>query len=96
MIGNKPTISDIELELDQLVIPENLLCSESLSPDSEGQEEERAPFKVETCCNSCETGVRLCVYSTHSAIQILEQLLLSELSLLCPACSRNLFHHGRH
>ena len=96
MIGKKPTISDIELDLNELILPDNLLCSESLSPDSEGQEEERIPFKVETCCKSCETGVRLCVYSTYAAIQTLEQLLISELSLFCPSCSRNLFHHGRH
>nr|AYA94513.1 MAG: E7 protein [Human papillomavirus] len=95
MIGNKPTIQDIELDLNLLVLPDNLLCNESLSPDTEGEEEERAPYRVETCCKSCETGVRLCVYATRAAIITLEQILISELSLLCPSCSRTLFHHGR-
>nr|AYA94399.1 MAG: E7 protein [Human papillomavirus] len=95
MIGNTPTINDIELDLQSLVLPDNLLCSESLSPDTEGQEEERAPYRVETLCKSCERGVRLCVYSTREAIHILQEILISELSLFCPACSKNLFHHGR-
>nr|AYA93635.1 MAG: E7 protein [Human papillomavirus] len=95
MIGKEPTINDIELELDRLVLPDNLLCNESLSPDTEGQEEERAPYRVETYCKGCETGVRLCVYSTRAAIDILQQILISELSLFCPTCSRNLFRHGR-
>nr|AYA93491.1 MAG: E7 protein [Human papillomavirus] len=95
MIGKEPTINDIELDLDRLVLPDNLLCSESLSPDTEGQEEERAPYRIETCCKGCETGVRLCVYSTREAIQTLQQILISDLSLFCPACSRNLFRDGR-
>nr|AYA93615.1 MAG: E7 protein [Human papillomavirus] len=95
MIGNKPTVSDIELDLHELVLPNNLVCNESLSPDTEGEEEERAPYRVETYCKSCETGVRLCVYASQAAIRTLQRLLISDLSLFCPACSRNLFHHGR-
>nr|AYA93971.1 MAG: E7 protein [Human papillomavirus] len=95
MIGNKPTINDIELDLSALVLPDNLLCNETLSPDSEGQEEEHAPYRVETCCNACGVGVRLCVYSTAPAVRTLEQLLISELNLFCPSCAKTLFQHGR-
>nr|AYA94567.1 MAG: E7 protein [Human papillomavirus] len=95
MIGKEPTVNDIELDLRALVLPDNLLCNESLSPDTEGQEEEHVPYRVDTCCNSCGAGVRLCVFSTSTAIRTLEQLLLSELNLFCPPCAKNLFQHGR-
>nr|AYA94108.1 MAG: E7 protein [Human papillomavirus] len=95
MIGQKPTVNDIELDLQSLVIPDNLMCSESLSPDCEGEEVEHTPYRVDTSCHSCGTGVRLCVYSTGSAIRQLQELLISELNLFCPPCARNLFHHGR-
>lgn len=96
MRGERPTINDIELDLEALVLPDNLLSNESLSPDIEGEEEEQAPYRVDTCCKSCGTGVRLCVFSTQAAIRLLQHLLASELSLFCPGCARNLFHHGRH
>nr|AYA94351.2 MAG: E7 protein [Human papillomavirus] len=95
MIGSKPTIADIKLDLTNFVLPDNLLCNETLSPDTEGQEEEQAPYKVDTCCKSCGTGVRLCVFATIEAIRALQELLISELNLVCPGCARNLFRHGR-
>nr|AYA94327.1 MAG: E7 protein [Human papillomavirus] len=96
MRGERPTINDIELNLEALVLPDNLLSNESLSPDTEGEEEEQAPYSVDTGCKACGTGVRLCVFSTQAAIRLLQHLLTSELSLLCPRCARNHFHHGRH
>lgn len=98
MRGPQCNTGDIELELDSLVCPENLLCSESLSPDSEGQAEEveQVPYKVDTYCKACGTGVRLCVLASRLAILTFEQLLTFELSLLCPSCSRIHFRHGRH
>lgn len=96
MIGKQPNIpGDIELELEELVLPQNLLSEESLSPDSEADEEEELqPFKIDTCC-ACETGVRVCVLATSAAIRTLQQLLLQELKIICPRCSRNLLRNGR-
>ena len=95
MRGDNPTIHDIELDLEALVLPQNLISNESLSPDIEYEEEEQAPYSVDTCCNSCGTGVRLCVVSTRAAIRTLQQLLSLELSLFCPRCARSQFRHGR-
>lgn len=97
MIGQVADIRDIELNLEALVLPENLLSDESLSPDTEGQEQEveLEPFSIVTSCQACGAGVRICVFATRFAIHTLQQLLALELSLLCPPCSRNHFHHGR-
>nr|AYA93498.1 MAG: E7 protein [Human papillomavirus] len=95
MRGERPTINDIELNLEALVLPDNLLSNESLSPDIEYEEEEQSPYSIATCCRSCGTGVRLCVFSTRAAIRHLQELLTLELSLFCPRCARNHFHHGR-
>ena len=47
MIGNHPDIKDIELDLQALVLPANLVAEESLSPDSEAdEEEEQQPYRV--------------------------------------------------
>lgn len=88
---------DINLELESLVLPENLLSNESLSPDTEGQPEEveQVPYRVDTCCTGCGAGVRLCVLASRLAILTLEQLLTAELNLLCPSCSRIYCRHGR-
>nr|AYA94715.1 MAG: E7 protein [Human papillomavirus] len=97
MIGPNVNVGDIELDLDSLVLPENLLSNESLSPDTEGQAEEveQAPYTIDTCCKACGAGVRLFVVATRLAILTLETLLTSELNLLCTACSRNICRHGR-
>lgn len=97
MRGPDVDIDDIELHLESLVLPENLLSNESLSPDTEGQPEEveQVPYRVDTYCRACGTGVRVCVLATRLAILTLEQLLTVELSLLCPSCSRIHFRHGR-
>lgn len=97
MIGHNVNIRDIELDLDALVLPENLLSNESLSPDSEGQEEEveQEPFRIDTYCRSCGASVRFFVAATRTAITTLQQLLLLELSLFCPTCGRIQFRDGR-
>nr|AYA94763.1 MAG: E7 protein [Human papillomavirus] len=96
MIGNAPDIKDIELELDNLVLPHNLLSDESLSPDDvQEEEEEQFAYRVDTSCYSCGTGVRLTVWATHRAIQTLQLLLTQELNIVCPGCSRHQFHDGR-
>ena len=93
MHGEKATIKDIVLELTEISISSDLLFQEeSLSSDSE---EEHHIFKVDTHCDNCKTGIRVCVRSTNSGIRQLQTLLNRELSFLCPSCSRSLFQHGR-
>nr|AYA93437.1 MAG: E7 protein [Human papillomavirus] len=96
MIGEVVNIREIELNLESLVLPENLLSNESLSPDSEGQEEvEQEAFRIDSSCKSCGAGVRLFVFATRRAISSLQLLLNSELNLLCPTCGRLYFRDGR-
>ena len=97
MRGPDIDIDGIELHLESLVLPQNLLSNESLSPDTEGQPEEveQVPYRVDTYCRACGTGVRVCVLATRLAILTFEQLLTVELNLLCPSCSRIHCRHGR-
>nr|AYA93917.1 MAG: E7 protein [Human papillomavirus] len=97
MIGKEASLKDVELNLNELVLPENLLCDEeSLSPDCEPEEEQAiTTYKVDSNCYNCGIGVRICVAATTPAIRLLEELLLGGLTLLCPRCSRGNFHHGR-
>ena len=93
MHGQKATIRDIVLELTEINISTDLLFEEeSLSSDSE---EEQHLFKIETHCDKCKTGIRVCVRTTNSGVRQLQHLLNRELSFLCPGCSRSLFQHGR-
>ena len=94
MHGEVSTIRDIELHFEDLVLPANLVSSESLSPDDE-LEEERNIYKVDTCCDSCERGVRIFVSATVVAIRSFHQLLCAELSVICPGCARRSLQHGR-
>ena len=93
MHGERATIRDIVLELTEINISTDLLFEEeSLSSDSE---EEQHLFKIETYCDKCKTGIRVCVRTTNSGVRQLQHLLNRELSFLCPGCSRRLFQHGR-
>ena len=96
MRGNVATLKDIELHLEELVMPMNLLSNESLSPDETPEEEQVSPFKVDSQCHNCNQCIRICVIATAGAILLLEQLLLStDLSLLCPGCARTRLRNGR-
>nr|AYA94180.1 MAG: E7 protein [Human papillomavirus] len=96
MRGEKATIKDIELDLEDLVIPANLLSNESLSLDVIPEEEQLSPYKVDSLCSNCNKCVRVCIVSTTGAVHALEQLLLSaDLSFLCAGCSRTTVRHGR-
>nr|AYA94207.1 MAG: E7 protein [Human papillomavirus] len=96
MRGEVATIRDINLELEDLVMPANLLSNESLSPDDVPEEEQVSPFKVDSLCQHCNKCIRLCVIATAGAIYLLEQLLLSsELCFVCPACARTTVRNGR-
>lgn len=96
MRGNSPTVRDIELDLQELILPENLLSNESLSLDDVPEEEQLSPFKVDSWCPNCNQGVRICVLASNGAIRQLEFLLsTSDLSILCPGCARARVRHGR-
>nr|AYA93846.1 MAG: E7 protein [Human papillomavirus] len=96
MRGNAPTISDIELELESLVLPVHLLCDESLSPDCIQEEEQNEYYQIESCCHLCLARIRLSVVAEAGAIRVLEQLLLSaNLSLVCPPCAKRNVQNGR-
>nr|AEX31144.1 E7 protein [Human papillomavirus] len=93
MHGEKATIRDIVLELTEIKISTDLVFEEeSLSSDTE---EEQHLFKIETHCDNCKTGLRVCVRTSDSGIRQLHFLLNRDLSFLCRGCSRNLFQHGR-
>ena len=93
MHGERATIKDIVLEAVNNVFCNDLLSEEeSLSSDSE---EEQELFKIETRCDNCKTGIRVCVRASIQGIRRLQYLLYQDLTFLCPSCSRNLFQHGR-
>nr|AYA94114.1 MAG: E7 protein [Human papillomavirus] len=99
MIGKEPCVGDVELDLTELVLPNNLLCeesTESLSPDCEPEEEQSGTaYKVDTNCHFCGASVRLCVVASIPAIHLFEELLLGSFSLICPRCARGPCQHGR-
>lgn len=96
MIGREPTIADIELVLEELVLPNNLLSNEE-SLDDQVEEEQHEFYRIDTRCPTCGTGVRCCVSATSFGIRQLEILLIYEgISFCCPGCSRRRsFQHGR-
>lgn len=95
MRGNAPALRDLNIVLEDHVLPVNLLSDEVLdSDDEEAEVEPSSPYKVDTYCNICEVAVRLYVTATAAAIRQFEQLLLSSLNILCAECARNR-RHGR-
>lgn len=93
MRGSKPTIQDVELDLHELVMPANLLSDESLSPDTIPEEELKTLYKIDVTCGTCSTAVRLVVGATNLGIRHLEELLLSEVDIICAPCARR--YNGR-
>ena len=91
MRGVCATIPDIVLE--RLVLPANLVCNESLSPDEEPEEEHN--YTVDSICHNCGARLRVCVAASAAAIRKLQTLLLSELQFVCPTCARQLCNNGR-
>ena len=89
-------MQNIDINLEELVLPNNILApAESLSPDEEPEEEQTDVYRVDTSCGTCGTGVRLFILATAPAVRTLNILLLGELSIICTGCSRTRFHHGR-
>nr|AYA93832.1 MAG: E7 protein [Human papillomavirus] len=95
MRGEQPALRDINVDLEELVIPAPLLAEESLSPDADPEEEERQPYTIDTCCVTCKSGVRITIVATSAAVRTLQLLLFSELGINCTRCSKQLFRHGR-
>lgn len=96
MRGTAPTIADINLDLNNLVLPSNLLSNEVLQPEEEQLEEELSPFRIDTCCFCCNSRVRITVFAVAFGIRFLEHLLLDEkLAICCPGCARRAGNHGR-
>nr|AYA93580.1 MAG: E7 protein [Human papillomavirus] len=94
MRGSSPTLPDINLELQELVLPVNLVSDESLSPDDNLEEEQRQTYSVESCCDTCHACIKLVVTATDFGIIRLQQLLVSQLAIICPRCSRGRYQHG--
>lgn len=90
MIG--PPIRDVELEL-QAVQPASVLC-ESLSPDSDIEEEEELYYTIETTC-PCGVTVKLMVQASERSLRGLQVCLLHDLKIVCPLCAEVVINHGR-
>lgn len=90
MIG--PAVREIELELEA-VQPASVFC-ESLSPDSNNEEEEEPYYTVETSC-SCGVSVRLMIQASHRSLRELQCLLLGDLKIVCSLCTQAVLEHGR-
>lgn len=95
MIGNQPSKECLNINLEELVLPQNLIAEESLSPDVDPEEEERQPFSVDTLCGTCNASVRLCITATSSAVCLLRVLLQGELAIVCVGCSKGRLRNGR-
>lgn len=95
MIGNQPSKECLNINLEELVLPQNLIAEESLSPDVDPEEEERQPFLVDTFCGTCNASVRLCITATSSAVCLLRVLLQGELAIVCVGCSKGRLRNGR-
>lgn len=93
MQGHQATIRDIVLDLTEIADSCDLLCGEeSLSPDAE---EEQELFKIDSRCEKCKTGIRVCVQASSFGIRCLQRILTEEVSFLCPRCSRDFCQDGR-
>ncbi|AGM37978.1 E7 [Felis catus papillomavirus 3] len=94
MRGDKPSIQDIELDLQELVLPANLLADEILETEEVEPPPESQAYRIVTCCGICERKVRLFVSATSSQIRVQQELFLAGLSIICVACCRDLTQHG--
>ncbi|ALP46946.1 E7 protein [Cervus elaphus papillomavirus 2] len=95
MRGDKPTISDIALDLEQIVCPVSLECNETMSPE-EAEAALQFPYRVATSCSGCNKELHLFVAATEEGIRSLEVSLIGDkLSLLCGRCARVIFSNGQ-
>lgn len=94
MIGDKPCLLNLAVELEEEVAPISLECEESLSPDTEGEEEELENYNIFTEC-PCGASVCIVVEATPGAARTLHLLLHQELKVVCISCAEGLLRHGR-
>ena len=95
MIGPEIKVGDIELQLEELVMPADLLSDEVLSPDEDEEEElDEQPYRIDSLCRVCKTSIRLYVSTSDQGIRRLQQLLFSDLSFICTRCTRTSFRQN--
>nr|ALJ32778.1 early protein E7 [Human papillomavirus type 61]ALJ32785.1 early protein E7 [Human papillomavirus type 61] len=95
MHGQVATIKDIVLEERPEVV--DLHCNEQLLDSSESEEEDsvreqlvqqaQQAYRVVTTCGICKCPVRLVVQCGDADLKVLQELLLGELSIVCPGCA---------
>lgn len=95
MHGQVATIKDIVLEERPEVV--DLHCNEQLLDSSESEEEDsvreqlveqaQQAYRVVTTCGWCKCLVRLAVECRDADVKVLQQLLLDNLSIVCPRCA---------
>ncbi|ABX56057.1 E7 [Macaca fascicularis papillomavirus 7] len=103
MIGPRPTIEDIVLDLTPDVV--DLYCHEQLPDSSEDEDEDEVDhhqarhhhqqarpaepqcYRIVTSCNKCEGALRLVVVTTHEQVLVLQQMLMGPLEIVCPGCA---------
>ncbi|AAU21226.1 E7 [Canis familiaris papillomavirus 2] len=96
MRGSSPIIRDIDLELEELVLPANLLSGETLETEEEELQREPGRYRVVTLCNICHSSLRLFVeVADESLIRLFQQLLLDGLGIICATCHKEHFSDGR-
>lgn len=94
MIGNIVHIKDIELDLQELVLPANLLAEDEEIVEAEEVEPPGNSYRIVTCCVSCHSTLRLWVFATSDQIRVQQELLLAGLGIICPGCAKSHCHHG--
>nr|AAY86739.1 E7 [Bovine papillomavirus] len=92
MKGQNVTLQDIAAELEDTISPINLRCEEEIETE---EVENPNPFAITATCYACEQTLRLAVVTSNEGILQLQQLLFEDLSLLCAACSKQVFCNRR-
>nr|ALJ32911.1 early protein E7 [human papillomavirus 51] len=101
MRGNVPQLKDVVLHLTpQTEI--DLQCYEQFDSSKEEDEvdnmrdqlpERRAGqatcYRIEAPCCRCSSVVQLAVESSGDTLRVVQQMLMGELSLVCPCCANN-------
>nr|AYA93470.1 MAG: E7 protein [Human papillomavirus] len=94
MHGSVAQIQDIILEdIEQLILPANLLSNEDLSEEAE-LESPHSPYQIVTYCGGCERTLKFRITASPEGIRGFEQLLLGDISFFCTGCSKS-FRNGR-
>ncbi|ATQ38234.1 E7 [Gammapapillomavirus 7] len=94
MHGPASQIQDIILQdIEQLILPANLLSNEDLSEEAE-LESPHSPYQIVAYCCGCERILKFHITASPEGIRGFEQLLLGEISFLCTGCSKA-FRNGR-